>query len=80
MQHIYATTNHDNAYTCKYEPMQQQQHMNDTKQMLMTTTHATKLITLQTHACATTSATDDHADVNTIPQALECPGEATGTF
>ena len=80
MQHIQATTNHDNAYTCKYEPMQQQQHINDTKQMPMTTTHTTKPMTMQTHTHAPTIARDGHADVNTMPQALERPGEAAGTL
>ena len=54
--------------------------MNDTKLMPMTTKYATKLITMQTQAPATTSATDGSADVNTMPQVLECPGEAAGTL
>ena len=48
--------------------------------MLMTTTHATKPMTMQTHAHAITSAIDGHAGVNTMPQVLEHPGEATGTL
>ena len=44
--------------------------MKDTKQMPMTTTHATKPMTMQTPAHAITSATDGHADVNAMPQAL----------
>ena len=48
--------------------------------MPMTTTHATKPMTMQTRAHATTSAIDDHADVNTMPQTLKHPGEAAGTL
>ena len=60
--------------------MQQQQNMNDTIQMPMTTTHATKPMTMQTPAHATTSATDGYENVNTMPQALERPVEAAGTL
>ena len=48
--------------------------------MPMTTTYATKLTTMQIHAHATTRATYGHADVNTIPQALQRPGKAAGTL
>ena len=44
--------------------------MNDAKQMPMTITHATELMTMQTSAHVTASATDGHTDVNAMPQAF----------
>ena len=37
-------------------------------------------MTLQTHAHATTSTTDGHAEMNTMHQALERPGEVADTL
>ena len=45
-------------------------NMIDAKQMPMKTTHATELMIMQTSAYVTASATDGHADVNAMPQAL----------
>ena len=79
-----ASLTHSKANVCKHDQMHQQrthanmQHnatatatnMNGTKQMPMEITHATEPMTMQTPAHVTTTATDGHADVNAMPQAL----------
>ena len=79
-----ASLTHSTANTCKHGQMHQQwthanmkhnatataTNMNGTKQMPMTSTHATEPMAAQTPTHVTTSATDGHADVNAMLQAL----------